>query len=48
MDIVKGWWKQLQQKAKAQDPTEDPANILNIPFPLVSDFMIKKRMAEDK
>jgi hypothetical protein len=47
MDIVRGWWKQLQLKSVAQDgPNEQ--NLLNISSNIIQGFMVKKRMAQDK
>lgn len=47
MDTIKGWWKQLQEKAKKTESfgLALPAEVSTF---LVQGFMVKKRMAEDK
>jgi len=49
MDIIKAWWKLLQTKAQSVEPEENQhQNLMIIPFNLISDFLVKKRIAEDK
>jgi hypothetical protein len=47
MDVIKGWWKHLQEKACKAEGTGLP-----LPFEvsshIIQAFMVKKRMAEDK
>jgi hypothetical protein len=49
MDIIKAWWKLLQTKAQSAEPEDNHQQVLMvIPFNLISDFLVKKRIAEDK
>lgn len=49
MDIIKAWWKLLQTKAQSAEPEENHQQVLMvIPFNIISDFLVKKRIAEDK
>ena len=48
MEVIKGWWKELQIKAKDQEGTANPLMMVNIPSSILFGFMVKKRLAEDK
>ena len=48
MDIIKAWWKLLQTKAQFAEPDDSKQNLMILPFTLISDFLVKKRIAEDK
>ena len=48
MDIIKAWWKLLQTKAQSTETEENKQNLMILPFSLISDFLVKKRIAEDK
>jgi len=48
MDIIKAWWKLLQTKAQSAETEENKQNLMILPFSLISDFLVKKRIAEDK
>ncbi len=48
MDIIKAWWKLLQTKAQSTETEENKQNLMILPFSLISEFLVKKRIAEDK
>jgi hypothetical protein len=48
MDIIKAWWKLLQTKAQSAETEENKQNLMILPFSLISEFLVKKRIAEDK
>ena len=48
MEVIKGWWKELQIKAKDQDGAANTLMMVNIPSNIIFGFMVKKRLAEDK
>jgi hypothetical protein len=48
MEVIKGWWKELQIKAKEKEGAANPLMMVNIPSNIIFGFMVKKRLAEDK
>jgi hypothetical protein len=48
MEVIKGWWKELQIKAKDQEGAANPLMMVNIPSNIIFGFMVKKRLSEDK
>jgi hypothetical protein len=48
MEVIKGWWKELQIKAKDAEGAANALMMVNIPSNIIFGFMVKKRLAEDK
>ena len=48
MEVIKGWWKELQIKAKEKEGAANAFMMVNIPSSIIFGFMVKKRLAEDK